>query len=62
MILQREPALISGLVAAVIALVTAFGFEMTGEQVGAIMAVTYAVLSVIVRQNVTPTFDGGPNE
>lgn len=54
MILQREPALISGLVAAVIALVTAFGFEMTGEQVGSIMAATYAVLSVIVRSKVTP--------
>lgn len=54
MILKREPALFSGLVAATIALVTAFGLELTAEQVGAIMALTTAVLSVIVRQNVTP--------
>ena len=52
--LKREPALISGLVAAAIALVTAFGLELSNEQVGVTMAVTAAVLAIVTRQSVTP--------
>lgn len=53
-ILKREPALISGVVAAVIALAVAFGFDLSGEKIGAIMAVVAAVLAIVTRASVTP--------
>ena len=54
MIFKREPALILGLVGAVIALVIAFGLELSSEQVGGIMAGTSALLAVVTRSQVTP--------
>jgi membrane protein implicated in regulation of membrane protease activity len=54
MIWKREPALILGVVQAIIALALAFGFNLSTEQVGAILAVTAAVLAVITRSQVTP--------
>ena len=53
--IRTEPAILSALVAAVIALVTAFGLDLTAEQVASIMAVTVAVLALFVRSAVTPT-------
>lgn len=55
--IRREPALVTGLVSAGIALLVAFGLELTGEQTGAIMAVVVAVLAVVTRSQVTPTVD-----
>lgn len=55
MIWNREPALIAGVVQAVLALLLAFGVDLTQEQVGAILAVTAALLAVVVRQRVTPS-------
>lgn len=52
--IRREPALALGLVSATIALLLSFGLHLTDEQVGAIMAVVVAVLSVVTRQAVTP--------
>lgn len=52
--LRAEPALVLGLVQSVIALVAAFGLELSAEQTGAILAVTAAVLSIVTRQLVTP--------
>lgn len=52
---HREPALILGLVQSVLALVLAFGVELSEEQVGAILAVTAALLAVVTRSRVTPT-------
>jgi hypothetical protein len=54
MLWNREPALFYGLVNAVIALVCAFGLDLSGEQIAGIMAVTSAVLAVITRRAVTP--------
>ncbi len=51
----REPALILGLVQTVLALALAFGLDLSTEQTGAILAVSAAVLSVIVRSRVTPS-------
>ena len=59
---RREPALVSGLVTAVVALAVAFGLDLTEEQVGAIMAVTAAVLALVVRQKVTPTAGDGSDD
>ena len=55
---RREPALVSGLVTAVIALAVSFGLDLTEEQVGSIQAVVAAVMALVVRQQVTPTSDG----
>lgn len=53
-VLKVEPALVVGAVQAILALVVAFGFHLTPEQVGGILAATTAILSVVVRQAVTP--------
>lgn len=55
MILDREPVLILAFVRAVVVLVTAFGLQLTTEQIAAVYLVTEAVLSLIARQSVTPT-------
>lgn len=55
--IRREPALISGLVSAVIALAVSFGADLSSEQVGAVMAVVAAALAIVVRQQVTPHVD-----
>lgn len=52
--IRREPALVTGFTAAVIALAVAFGLELSGEQTGAIMALVTAVLGFVTRAKVTP--------
>ena len=54
MSLRTEPAVIAGLIQAILALAIAFGLNLTEEQVGAILAVTAAILALVVRQNVYP--------
>lgn len=54
MIWKREPAIIVGVVQAIIALALAFGFDLSTEQVGAILAVVAAVLALVTRSQVTP--------
>lgn len=51
----REPALILAAVQSVLALLLAFGAELSQEQVGTILAVTAALLGLVIRQKVTPT-------
>lgn len=51
----REPVLVLAVVQTALALVVSFGFDLSGEQTGAIMAFTAAVLGLIVRRRVTPT-------
>lgn len=58
--IQSEPALILGAVQSGIGLVMSFGFQLSGQQVGAIMAFSAAVLSVVCRQLVTPNSRTGP--
>lgn len=53
--MDREPALILAAVQSVLALVVAFGLDLTVEQTGALLAVTAAVLGVITRSKVTPS-------
>ena len=55
---NREPALFLGVVQAVLALLLAFGVDLTAEQVGCIMAASAAVLSLVVRAKVSPTNGG----
>lgn len=53
-ILGREPVLIYTLVQAAITVAVTFGLHLTVEQIGAILVLTGATLSVIVRSKVTP--------
>lgn len=55
MIFGREPALILGFLAALLALGIGFGLDLTTEQVGLIMAAASALVGVITRSVVTPT-------
>ena len=55
--IRREPALVTGLVAATIALVISFGLELSKEQVGAILAFVAAILAFVTRSQVTPYVD-----
>ena len=55
---RNEPALVSGAVTAVLALLITFGLDLTAEQVGAILAVVAAGLAFVVRGQVTPTAKG----
>lgn len=54
MIFNREPALILGLVSALVALAIGFGLDWTTEQVGLVNAAVAAVVALLVRQKVTP--------
>lgn len=54
----REPALILGLVQAILALAISFGADLDANEVGAILAVTAAILAVVTRQSVTPKKEG----
>ncbi len=51
---KLEPAVITSLVAAVVALLLAFGVHLSDEQVGAIMAVVSIVAGLVIRSQVTP--------
>ncbi|MFD7157968.1 hypothetical protein ACFV9C_25425 [Kribbella sp. NPDC059898] len=55
MIFKREPALVLGVVQAIVALAVSFGFGLSAEQTGAILAVSAAVLALVTRSQVTPT-------
>lgn len=52
--IRSEPVLVTGLVQAVLALVASFGLDLSTDQIGAILAVTAAVLAFIARSKVTP--------
>ena len=53
--IQTEPALVSGFIAAALALAAAFGLKLTGDQIGTILAIVSAGLAFLVRSQVTPT-------
>lgn len=53
-IFRREPVMFLALVETALALVMAFGLELTGEQVGVVMGFAAAVLGFVARQRVTP--------
>lgn len=52
--IRTEPALVAGLVQAVLALLLAFGVPMSEAQTGAILALSAAILALLVRSRVTP--------
>jgi hypothetical protein len=52
--IKREPAVLLSLVGAAFALASAFGFDLSKEQTGAITAFIVVVLGIVTRQSVTP--------
>ena len=70
--IKNEPAafggVVSGLIQAIIGVLVAFNINMTPEQQQAVIGLTTAlvsmtvIISIIVRQNVTPTFNPRDNE
>lgn len=52
--LKREPVLILEAVKAAITAAVAFGFKMSADQIIATYALVAAVISVVVRQRVSP--------
>lgn len=52
--IKNEPAVVAGIVQALLGLLLAFGVNLSTEQVGAVMAVTAALLALLVRSQVTP--------
>lgn len=51
----REPAAVVAFVQAVVALAVAFGFDLSPEQVGAVLSVTALGLGLVTRSRVSPT-------
>lgn len=52
--MKREPALVVGLVEALLLLAVAFGLDLTAEQVGAVVAVATILGALVIRSQVTP--------
>lgn len=52
--MRTEPALILGALQSAMALAVSFGLSLTPEQIGAILALSAAVLAIVTRQLVTP--------
>lgn len=55
--LRREPALIVGLVEALLVLAVAFGLDLTTEQVAAVTGAAVVVGALLTRSQVTPVTD-----
>lgn len=54
MIVRTEPALVTALVQAAIAVAISFGLNLSSEQVGGILALIAAAGAVFVRRQVAP--------
>lgn len=53
--IKNEPVLVTALVQAILAMVVAFGLDLSAEQIGGVLAVTAALLAFVARAKVTPT-------
>jgi hypothetical protein len=51
---SREPVLTLSVIQAAIGLGTAFGLDLSAEQIGAVMALSAAALGWVARERVTP--------
>lgn len=52
--IKTEVPLILGALQAILALVIAFGVELTEEQIGTILAASAAILAIVARSQVSP--------
>ena len=52
--IQDEPVLVTALIQGVLTLAVSFGLHLTPEQIGAVLALSGAILAFIARAKVTP--------
>lgn len=50
----REPVMVLALAEAVLAAAVGFGLDLSGQQVGLLMAVAVALIGVVTRSRVSP--------
>lgn len=53
-LVANEPVLVTGLIEALIVLAVAFGFDLTPDQIGAILSAVAIATAVLARMFVTP--------
>lgn len=53
--IKAEPAVVAGIVQAILACAVAFGLPLSDVQQGTLLALSAAILALFVRQRVTPT-------
>lgn len=51
---KNEPALVTGLIAAILSLAIAFGVDLSEAQQTAVLGVAFAVMAIVTRAQVTP--------
>jgi hypothetical protein len=61
-LIKQEPVGVQGIIQAVLALGTSFGLGLSNSQMGAILAVTAAILALLTRQQVTPLANPKTND
>ena len=57
-LLKTEPVALQGMLQTTLALLVTFGLKLSAEQVGALLALTAAVLAVVTRTQVSPVVTG----
>ena len=58
--IRAEPALALGLVGSLIALLTAFGLDLSADKTAALMGFTSVMLGLVTRSLVTPVTPADP--
>jgi hypothetical protein len=53
-VMKKEPVLLGGIVTVLVALASAFGLDLTAEQLGVTISTLIAIISFIQRQFVSP--------
>jgi hypothetical protein len=61
-LIKEEPVSTQGIIQAAPALATSFGLGLSSSQMGAILAVTAAILTFLTRQQVTPLANPKPQQ
>ena len=61
-LIKEEPVSTQGIIQAALALATSFGLGLSSSQMGAILAVTAAILALLTRQQVTPLANPKTND
>jgi hypothetical protein len=60
--IKQEPVMFQGVIQAALALGLSFGLKLTSAQLGAILALSAAILSFWTRSQVTPTVNPKAND
>jgi hypothetical protein len=53
-LIRREPAIVAGVISAIIAVIAAFGLDVSAEATAAILGLAAVIVAIIVRSQVVP--------